>query len=337
MYHIFRFCFIVLSLIIISSSSGVSAQEVHTYVDRDSVQVGDIIQFTIVLEKDKEYQSILFPDEDTIENDDLSFISREYHRVNSNRDSLVYRLQFFGVDDYRIPRFDIILNSRDSDTTLTTTPVPLFFQSILAEDDDTFRPLKPIFDFAMAIWPYLLLLILIAVASWFLYKFYRKRKEKPKIQRVYEPIPFTSPFATLKESLDALSGEGSPLENRNFKEFYVDLGDSIRQYFEDAYDIDALEMTSREILIALQEFPAEKQIISITRKVLNEADMVKFANFQPTTDQAHRALNIANEFLNTVQEVDQFRIESLEKQHNQKQREQMNQIQNTENSEVVTV
>lgn len=333
MYPIFRFFFFNLSILILSTSVHVHAQEVHTYIDRDSVQVGDIFQYTIVLEKDREYQSILFPDEEMIDSDELSFISRDHHRVNANRDSLVYSLQFFGVEDYQIPRLDITLIARESDTTLTTNPVPVFFKSVLAENEDNFRPLKPIFDFAIAIWPYLLLLILIGGLIWFLYqRYYRIREEKSKPEPAPEPTPFKNPIKTLQKSLDALSGKDSPLENKNFKEFYVQLGDSIRRYFEDTYEIDALEMTSREILTALQEFPADRQVINITRKVLNEADMVKFANFQPTTDQAHKALNIAGEFLQTVRKVDQSRIDRLKELHEQNQ---MDQNRKSENSEKV--
>ncbi|MEX0770794.1 MAG: hypothetical protein WD035_08680 [Balneolaceae bacterium] len=299
----------------------VNAQEIHTYVNRDSVQVGDIIEYTIVLEKENEYESIQFPDEEMINSDDLSFISRNHFRVNTQRDSVVYELQFFGVEDYRIPGLDITLFTQESDTTLTTTPVPLFFKTVLTEDDDTFRPLKPIFDFARIIWPYLILLILTGLILAYIYKRYREKVEKTEPTPPLEPIPFKSPITTLQEALHTLSGRDSPLENKNFKEFYVLLGDSIRQYFEETYKIDALEMTSREILIALQEFPADKRIIDITRKVLNEADMVKFANFKPTTDQARRSLTIANEFLQTVKEVDRHRIDRLKDQHNQKQME----------------
>lgn len=59
-------------------------------------------------------------------------------------------------------------------------------------------------------------------------------------------------------------------------------------------------------------------IIEDTRAVLNEADMVKFANFKPTKEQAKKALGKADNFLSTVKEKHQNRVKRMRRQHFEK-------------------
>lgn len=312
----------ILFIILFASGliSGLSAQELHTYVDRDSVRVGDMITYTLVLNSDEPSQSISFPDEGHFEDEELAFINRNRHRISATRDSVVYKLQYFGTEDYRIPRLPVILtNSVETDTTVYSTPVPIFFKTIVAEGDEEFRPLKPIFDFAAAIWPWIVGLLLLAAAGWLVYKWLQKREEKPEPVQVPDPVPFKDPLQMLQNQLDILSGKESPLKRRNFKEFYILLGDAIRTYFEDVYNINALEMSSGEILKALRDYPAEREIISITRKVLNEADMVKFAKFKPDIPQADQALKVAYQFLEIAADVDKNRIEDMREKHEEQQ------------------
>ncbi|MEX1062354.1 MAG: hypothetical protein WEC12_02020 [Balneolaceae bacterium] len=307
-------------LLMLSGICSVTAQELHTYVDRDSVQVGDIISYILVLEKDREYSSVLFPGEEQFDNDRLLFAGRERHSISSTRDSVVYKLQFFGTGDMHIPAQTVELTDPDGDeSTVKSSPVPLFFKTVL-EGDDEFRPLKPIFDFTASVWPWLLVFLLLGLILWYLYRLYRKRerKEEPVIPEP-PPEPFVNPLDILKNELNALSGPSSPLKKRNFNEFYISLGDAIRAYFERVYKIAALEMTSGEILRSLREYPAEQKIIDSTRNVLNEADMVKFARFEPDVPQAERTLLIAFQFLDVVSKADEKRISKLRELHEQKQ------------------
>jgi hypothetical protein len=319
---------IFLLLMILCMDSRLSAQELHTYTDIDSVRVGDFINYTLVLNTSEEYGMAAFPDESHFDDQELVFINRERYRISAMQDSVVYTLQNFNTDDFQIPRLPVNLSGGAyGDTTLYSTPVPVFFKTIVTEGDEEFRPLKPIFDFAAAIWPWILGIVLTLIAAWFIYRYLQIREKKElKPEKEFKPIPFQNPLNTLKKELDTLSGSDSPLKSRNYKEFYVLLGDAIRQYFEDVYDIDALEMTSGEILKNLHDYPADKEIIKITRKVLNEADMVKFAKFEPDVPQAEKALEIAYQFLNVVTEIDNNRIKNLQNSHMQKEQERKEEL-----------
>jgi hypothetical protein len=100
-----------------------------------------------------------------------------------------------------IGRKEIHLQTEDADTTLYTTPVPLFFKTTLAEGDDEFRPLKPIFDFARNWWFLLITLLLLAIAAYLFYRWYINREPEPEPEPVRLPDPFRNPLDDLKREI----------------------------------------------------------------------------------------------------------------------------------------
>lgn len=290
-------------ILILSFTALAEAQQVHTYVGTDSLQVGDTFTYTIVY--DGNYSSIQFPEEEDFE-EDLSVNSIQRYQSPAGRDSIVYNLQFFAIEDLTIESKEITVQTEESDTTFTTAPVPLFFKTSLAANDDEFRPMKPIFDFARTWWPWILGLIVLLIAGYYFYRWYSNREvpEEPETEEpAPPPAPFSSPLDELKDTISSLTDVEDLVSEEQFEQFYIDLGDAIRLYIKRVYEFQALEMTTSEITLTLQEEHAPPKLISITRKVLNEADIVKFANFNPGTKGAKSARETAQTFIETAEVV----------------------------------
>lgn len=292
------------------------AQQVHTFVDKDSIRVGEQFELTYLVQGS--YEGLTYPSEDDF-GEDLEVLSRQRYQTASRADSIVYRIQFFATEDITLPSKEIILHRSESDTTLTTSRVPLFFKSVLASEDEEFRPLKPIFDFARSIWPVILALLLLAVAGWLVYRWYTRREpEREPVAPPPPPEPFSDPLLELRDQLGTLP-EPHRLETfEEFEQFYIRLGDAIRRYLKRVHDIPALEMTTGEITRALQQENAPFLMIKITRNVLNQADMVKFANFKPDQDHAGEVLSKAQEFADTAAVNDNDRIDYMRRQYEEK-------------------
>lgn len=299
------------------STNGVIAQQLHTYVETDSVSVGDRFTYTIVF--DGNYNSIIYPEESLFESE-LEWINRERFQLTQRRDSLVYYFQFFGTEDLMIEKKPVHISTSEGDTTLYTVEVPLFFRSVIEGDESEFRSFKPIFDFARNWLLIILLLIFIAIFFYNLYRWYQNREitieetEQPLIQ----PDPFVNPLELLNRELSNLSDTSKLSKFEDFEIFYVRLGDAIRTYLKSVYNISALEMTTREIIDSLHQEIASSDIITITRKVLNDADMVKFANFQPTEEQAESVLKRAQSFAETAAIVDNEKIRYMKYKYEEK-------------------
>lgn len=300
--------FLVLLVSAFCCAVTVTAQQVHTYVSADSLQAGELFTYTIVF--DGSYENVEFPKEDSFEQD-LTVNSIQRYQSSAGRDSVVYTLQFFAIEDLTIDRKQIRALSETRDTTFTTNPVPLYFRTTLAADEDEFRPMKPIFSFARVWWPYILSALLLIVAGYYLYKWYNSREIPEEPEPVEPPEPFQDPLEQLKETITGLSDVESLQSDEQFEQFYIELGDSIRLYLKRVYEFQALEMTTTEITLHLQDEHAAPKLISVTRKVLNEADVVKFANFRPGTEGARSAWQTAQKFIETAEIVNYEQIKYL--------------------------
>lgn len=318
----FKFKIILIFLFILCHSVA-EGQNLHTYVDRDSVRVGDILTFTLVL--DGTYSSVQFPTEEDFESE-FEFLSRERFQTTQQLDSLVYRLQFFGSESVTLGRKPVQLSEAGRDTVLFSTPVPLSFRTVLDEDESEFRPIKPIFEFARNLWPLLLLILLLAGIAAYFYKRYLLNPPLKSELPTYEPIPFPDPIRELTQALSHLKGKRSPQTFEEFELFYIELGDIIRLYLKRVYQFPALEMTTREIIEALRADLAHEEFIAITRKMLQEADMVKFANFHPQEELAISALKKAEQFLQTVSVTDHERVSYMRYKHEQQEEERKREV-----------
>ncbi len=276
-----------------------------------------MINVSVVLEGNYSLQS--YPDS-TDFSDELELLSRERYQAAANRDSIVYRLQYFGVEDLVIDPLEFNLRVSNRDTTLRTSRIPLFFKSTLTSQEEELRPLKPIFDFARSYWPFILLGILLIILGVAIARYLKERAKRDTfIPETFREEEFINPLDELEKDIVALQSGPSPSDRDEFEAFYVRLADSIRRYLKRVYDFPALEMTTGEIIRELQRERASSELIRDVKKVLRDADMVKFAKFNPASDQVSDAIRTGLDFLETARSVDIDRVEYLEYQHNEEQ------------------
>ena len=324
--YIKRCSIVCLFLIILIPFAG-QAQVLKEFSTVDSLQVGDTFDFSIILDKNQEYDNISFPDSSHF-GSAFEIRSRKQFKLSEYKDSVYYELQFFGTADTLIPKLPVQLVQQQDTTLLYTRPIPVGFSSILATNDESLRPLKPIFEFTRAWWPYLLGFLIIAIAAYYAYQYYLQWKEQQQQEKerpTFTPTPFQNPLKEYRKSIQKL--ENTPLDTQeDYKNFYSALGDAIRRYYESLYNLPALESTSGELLNMLRNGSIDQDLIDDTRAVLQEADMVKFAKFNPTPKQAKRALQKAYNFLDRAQQIDGPRIDHLRRKHQSKMEAQREEL-----------
>lgn len=91
------------------------------------------------------------------------------------------------------------------------------------------------------------------------------------------------------------------LETGAYEAYYVRLSGIVRTYLESRFHLRAPEMTTEEFLQAAQHapqlVPAHRSLLS---QFLTEADLVKFARYQPALEDAERAYTAAWEFIEST-------------------------------------
>lgn len=120
------------------------------------------------------------------------------------------------------------------------------------------------------------------------------RKNGTIIIKKVKPV---DPYEEAMSSLNNLR-ERKLAETGREKEFYTSLIDILRKYLDGRYGINAMEMTSTQILATLKANPETRDNQPRIKQILEIADFVKFANVRPLPDD-----NV-NTFRNVVKFVE---------------------------------
>lgn len=181
----------------------------------------------------------------------------------------------------------------------------LTIYSILTVSDTTFRDIKNLhrirtpFNLMMLVW------VLIAGAlialSYYAIKRFRHNKRVTVEPKIIVPpeqahVIALRAFEQLKRS--------KYLRFEQFKEFYTDLSHVLKEYYENRYLIDALEFTTSELMYILEEMKEfEPQHLMTTSKILELADIIKFAKGTSTELESGEALNEAINIVNQTKVI----------------------------------
>lgn len=171
------------------------------------------------------------------------------------------------------------INNGSDSIAIKIVPPPGFNSQNLEEIKD----IKPIIEETgvdYLSWLYVLvsLLALISFAYW-LYKRYKNRKNKSNIA----PTAIATYISPYDEAMKALHNliETKQYESADVKTFQTILTDILRHYTSRQYDIKSFEMTSYEIIDALQAKHSSFQNTQILNEVFSLSDQVKFAKARP--------------------------------------------------------
>lgn len=147
-------------------------------------------------------------------------------------------------------------------------------------------------DFMTTWWFWLIIGVLLAVTGIVIYFHYAKKgKISLKLRKPEEP-----PYERAVRSLNDLRAQHLCEQGRE-KEFYTRLTDILRVYLDSRFGINAMEMTSTQILKALEGNEATRLPRLHMSQLLEIADFVKFAAQRPLPDDNVKAFNNALQFV----------------------------------------
>lgn len=275
----------LLLIILFATLQNISAQEIHVFATTDTTEyiVGDYIDYTIELKYPKGINVVIPMVKDSIDN--LVFI-KNGEIIQEAKGNEVYELRHFifskyDSSDVTIPSFYIPYTIDGGDPQFAyVNPVDIVVHTIdvnqQAEIQDVKEPKRIPLDWLLISIIVLIVLALLA-ASYFGYKYYQKKKsgkvhEKPRIT--------ISPYDKAITKLNELD-EQKLWQDGMVKEYHSEVTEIVRDYFEDRFNFMALEMTTKEILSQLEGRDVTAEVIVTTEEFLANADMVKFAKFQP--------------------------------------------------------
>ena len=154
----------------------------------------------------------------------------------------------------------------------------------------------------------ILLLIDLAFWLWKKYDKIRHQEEEPINPELLRPADEVA-----LEKLDAIKAQ-KIWKDGKVKEYQTELTDVVREYIGRRFDVQSTEKTSDETLRAMKPL-IDKELFGKLSKMLQLADLVKFAKWHTTPDENEMALSTAYEFVNSTKIVEsgELSVESSEK------------------------
>lgn len=105
-----------------------------------------------------------------------------------------------------------------------------------------------------------------------------------------------SPHKSALQKIEKIKEENL-VYSENSKEYYTQLTDVLRQYLSDRFGVNAMEMTSTEIIGHLKK-QGDEESLSELRQLLVTADLVKFAKYTTLNNENDRNLAAVIEYIN---------------------------------------
>ncbi len=222
---------------------------------------------------------------------------------------------------YYIPPFKYVLGDDTIATeslALKIVPVeinPETISSDVADIKDVEKPPFVLWDYLPDwLWIVLLVVILLALAVFLFVKFHKKKQSS----EVVVPEKKIPPYELAMQLLQEL--RSSQLwQKGEEKQYYTRLVDILREYIDNRFGINAMEMTSAQIIEALQRNKELRDVNKYINDILSMADFVKFAKMRPLPDDNERVMTHAIEFVELTRPQPQPEADSQDDNNDNKQ------------------
>ena len=287
---------------------------IEARVSADSVKIGERFTLTLVAERAEETE-VVFPAADAGAPlfGDLHVLGRGAVQTRQSPearriDSVAYEVTTFALDSARVPILPVRLVAGDDTTVAGSAPRVVPVGSVVGPDAEGLRAPALLASFPRPFWWWGVLgLTTMALLAGLAYVWWRRTGEEGASE---------TPDEAPKDPYEAASDRLQRLERRNpsgreaCTAFYVDLTETLRIYLARRVGVRALERTTPEVLAALRHRPeVGDRVVRRLEGVLEQADLVKFADVQPPPEESQSVLQDAQDVLDSL-EAAQRRVES---------------------------
>ena len=272
-------------------SKGYSQTEpkINSVVDTTSIKIGEQINFTVTVETDTLAQ-VIFPDGQTFSPLETveAFETDTTRKADRMTLQKIYALTQFDSGSYKLPAQRIEVNGKGYFTDSTQVNVADVAVDTLAQKMYDIKPLREVEKSHSKFWKWLLgILLAIALIGGLAYWFFIRKKPLTEEEKVALLPPYDRALLELKNLENS-----KYLIQDEYKEYYSELTNIVRSYLEEDVHVTALESTTDELIAKLEmlrdagELKIDDDTLHQFKRILQTADLVKFAKSKPETSVA---------------------------------------------------
>ncbi len=283
----------VLCLFFGSSFLGYSqiGPKVSSKVDTTFIKIGEQIKFTVTVETDSTTQ-VIFPEGQTFS--PLETVEAFATDTTRKKDRITlektYTLTQFDSGSYKLPAQRIDINGKGFFTDSLRIDVATIPVDTLAQKMYDIKPMMVVEKSNLTLWKTLLgillgLLVLGGLLYWFVFR------KAPLTEK--EKVALLPPYERAMLELKKLEHSKYLIQDE-YKQYYSELTDIVRSYLEEDVHVSALESTTDQLIDKLEllkdagELQLDEDTIQQFKRILQTADLVKFAKSKPETSVAER-------------------------------------------------
>lgn len=181
-----------------------------------------------------------------------------------------------------------------------TEPIDLYATTITVDTTLAYKPIvepiaapirmKEVFPWILAV----LLLVLVGLGIWF---FVKRRKTHVDADGNVVKGPVIPPYDKAVSELENLRQQ-KLWQSGKVKEYFSSLTDIAREYIEGQFGVNAVEMTTDDILEEIKPLHFSTEAYNKLKETMEVADLVKFAKYSATPLESDTCLNSMTDFVN---------------------------------------
>ena len=295
---------LVAALPVVPAAAQTGAPAVSSTLEPAQIAVGDRARLIIRVEHDAG-ASVTWPDPESL--GPFEVLERRVGgpRVEGGRavSSAELVLTAFELGDLEVPAVGIEVAGADGDAVmLETEPAPVTVASVGLDEGGDIRAIKGPLDIplnVLTLVPWLVAVLLLAGIGYWLWRRSRGRAPDSILAPAEPPRPV---HETAYEAFRILEAGRLP-ERGEIKTFHIRASDIVRAYVEGRFGVDALEMTTREVLDGLRARDVEEAVLGDFRHLLERCDLVKFARDRPVLERCHEVIPLGRSLVDRTRVV----------------------------------
>ncbi len=285
-------------------SGKVYAQKATASLDSSEILIGQQINLHLQLisEKGKTFSWPVLPDSIT----KIEILNRSLPDTAIEDNNLIIRqsilITSFDSGYYAIPPFRFIDQSNPDSLNnfIETEPLLLAVHTVEVDTSAAIKDIKPIVALPLSwkdLLPYAAMVLGLATLSIAGILVYRKYKKKPVL--IERKIPALPAHEIALTALAALESK-KLWQQGQIKNYYTELTDILRNYLDYRWQMNAMEMTSDEIMKYPVVFKLDDIVKNKLRYILSIADLVKFAKMVTVAHENEQCMLSAYDFVNAT-------------------------------------
>ena len=270
---------------------GKFGDDAHTYINQEEwkdveINESDSSEMNILGNNRKELRAMFL-----VQAFDSGLFTLPPVYLISGKDTIASNTSVLKVDPIALDTANVIFNDGQ--------PVDIKVHDITDVVDAEHKLFDIIPDWVTITWPWILLAIALLALIIFVYLKWLRHGKLPLVP-VKKPVP---PYVLAIEKLNALQQKKLWQQGAE-KEYYTQLTDILRGYLYGRFGINAMEMTTPQILAKISDTDEAKEFASFVHSVLKEADFVKFAKAKPAAPENELAFRNVREFVELTKPIE---------------------------------